>query len=258
VISALPIGGLRLLSLHVLSGKTLWMKTAPSDSTAREKLMPDKIPPANGRYPVLSAPGLILVGPAPDQIVNNSEAIQILAYPNPPTGVKRVGTLLTNKMAGILKQRSGGESDFAITDLVSGRRRYQCTRYVLNMQGLQASKMVVILMERTGSPDVTMQQLCNGLHLTEREQETVGLLVRGLTSKEIAQHMGISPNTVKSFLRLVMTKAGVSTRTGLIGRVSGIVPRSQAMSVGSGNNGSGNGNGKVVDLLSPAQRWKAG
>lgn len=67
-----------------------------------------------------------------------------------------------------------------------------------------------------------MHELCTRFHLTARERQAVGNLVKGLTSKEIAQEMGISPNTVKSFLRLVMTKAGVSTRAGLIGRVAGI------------------------------------
>jgi DNA-binding CsgD family transcriptional regulator len=43
--------------------------------------------------------------------------------------------------------------------------------------------------------------------------------MRGLTSKEIAQEMNISPNTVKSFLKLVMAKVGVSNRTGLVARV---------------------------------------
>jgi len=107
------------------------------------------------------------------------------------------------------------------------------------MQGQEGARTVVILMERTGSPEVTIQELCNGLRLTQREREAVGLLVRGLTSKEIAQHMGISPNTVKSFLRLVMTKAGVSTRTGLIGRVAGLVPRERAMSAAVGQGGNG-------------------
>jgi len=97
-----------------------------------------------------------------------------------------------------------------------------------------------------------MQELCQGLNLTQRERETVGLLVRGLTSKEIAQHMGISPNTVKSFLRLVMTKAGVSTRTGLIGRVSGIVPRSHSLSVVGGRNGNAGRWESVQDLRTRA------
>jgi DNA-binding CsgD family transcriptional regulator len=57
--------------------------------------------------------------------------------------------------------------------------------------------------------------------LTERERETVELLLQGLTSKEIAIRMNISPNTVKAFLRLVMVKMGVSTRSGIVGRVVG-------------------------------------
>jgi DNA-binding CsgD family transcriptional regulator len=46
-------------------------------------------------------------------------------------------------------------------------------------------------------------------------------LLQGLTSKEIAQRMGISPNTVKAFLRLVMVKMGVSTRSGIVGKIVG-------------------------------------
>jgi DNA-binding CsgD family transcriptional regulator len=46
-------------------------------------------------------------------------------------------------------------------------------------------------------------------------------LLQGLTSKEIAARMSISPNTVKAFLRLVMVKMGVSTRSGIVGRVVG-------------------------------------
>ena len=57
--------------------------------------------------------------------------------------------------------------------------------------------------------------------LTAREQETVQFLVEGLTSKEIAQRMKISPNTVKAFIRLVMVKMGVSTRSGIIGKIAG-------------------------------------
>jgi DNA-binding CsgD family transcriptional regulator len=54
--------------------------------------------------------------------------------------------------------------------------------------------------------------------LTNRECETVKLLMKGLTSKEIADQMSISPNTVKSFLKLVMAKVGASNRTGIIAK----------------------------------------
>ena len=59
------------------------------------------------------------------------------------------------------------------------------------------------------------------MHLTPREQETIQLLMEGLTSKEIAERMKISPSTVKAFLRLVMVKMGVSTRSGIVGKLLG-------------------------------------
>ena len=45
-------------------------------------------------------------------------------------------------------------------------------------------------------------------HLTPREQEVVQYLVEGLTSKEIAVRLEISPNTVKAFLHSVMITSG--------------------------------------------------
>jgi DNA-binding CsgD family transcriptional regulator len=177
---------------------------------------------------------MILIGPGQNQVTCNPEAIQILSYPTPSTGMKRLGALLKEKMGAFIKQGATTNGSHAVMEFISGRRCYRCTRYLLNVQALQGAKTVVILMERIGSPDVTMQELCTGLQLTQREREAVGLLVRGLTSKEIAQQMGISPNTVKSFLRLAMTKAGATTRTGLIGQVAGLVPRPRAMSVAAG------------------------
>jgi DNA-binding CsgD family transcriptional regulator len=40
-----------------------------------------------------------------------------------------------------------------------------------------------------------------------------------MTTKEIAAAMNISPNTVKSFVRLIMTKLNVSTRPAIIGKI---------------------------------------
>jgi DNA-binding CsgD family transcriptional regulator len=41
----------------------------------------------------------------------------------------------------------------------------------------------------------------------------------GLTSKEVATRMNISPNTVTAFLRLIMVKMGVTTRSGIVGKL---------------------------------------
>lgn len=54
--------------------------------------------------------------------------------------------------------------------------------------------------------------------LTEREREVLNLLVLGLTNKEIAERLVISPNTVKRHLKAVFAKLGVSTRAAAVAK----------------------------------------
>lgn len=77
-----------------------------------------------------------------------------------------------------------------------------------------------LLIERTASKLLPLSHLFNDYHLTPREQKTAELLAKGLTNKEIAARMGVSVNTVKAFIRFAMLKVGVSTRTGIIGRLA--------------------------------------
>ena len=80
--------------------------------------------------------------------------------------------------------------------------------------------MLQVLLERDSARVTSFSKVTERFHLTVREQEMVGLLTFGLTSKEIADRMNISPNTVKTFFRLVMTKMGVSTRSGIVGKIA--------------------------------------
>lgn len=48
--------------------------------------------------------------------------------------------------------------------------------------------------------------------LTTREQEVVALMQQGLTNKQIAQRIGVSPNTVKKHLAHVFQKFGLHSR----------------------------------------------
>ncbi|MGC9346873.1 MAG: Kelch repeat-containing protein [Anaerolineae bacterium] len=54
-----------------------------------------------------------------------------------------------------------------------------------------------------------------GESLTDRELEITDLVAEGLTNREIAARLFLSPNTVKVHLRNIFTKTGVSSRTEL-------------------------------------------
>lgn len=55
--------------------------------------------------------------------------------------------------------------------------------------------------------------------LTHREREVASLAAGGYRNREIAQHLGITENTVKRHLYSVYNKVGVDTRTQLANRL---------------------------------------
>jgi DNA-binding NarL/FixJ family response regulator len=61
--------------------------------------------------------------------------------------------------------------------------------------------------------DPAAAKLANPYHLTPRETDVLGCLQRGLQDKEIAQAIGISPQTVHTHLKRIFEKLGAHTRT---------------------------------------------
>jgi DNA-binding NarL/FixJ family response regulator len=64
-----------------------------------------------------------------------------------------------------------------------------------------------------------LSQVSQQFNLTQREREALEYLLQGLSGKEIANWMNVSPNTVKAFLRLIMTKMGVSSRSAVMRKI---------------------------------------
>jgi DNA-binding NarL/FixJ family response regulator len=69
------------------------------------------------------------------------------------------------------------------------------------------------------------------LRLSEREQSVINLLHLGMTNKEVAKEIGISPETVKIHVKAVCDKIGARNRTELVVRALelGLVQRIDAM-----------------------------
>lgn len=62
----------------------------------------------------------------------------------------------------------------------------------------------------------------NGRLLSSREAEILGFLVEGLTNKEIAARIFLSPETVKTYVTRILKKLGARNRTEAVVRALGI------------------------------------
>jgi DNA-binding CsgD family transcriptional regulator len=171
------------------------------------------------RHRVASTTGLILVDSLGRPLYYNCEAMTVLTYARQGKKPENVEDLLLNELQMMLPYRGDATRD--VSEFASGRRRYVCRLFALTSSaGKRSGGITAVLLERDSARVTSFSKIIERFHLTVREQEMVGLLTLGLTSKEIADRMNISPNTVKTFFRLVMTKMGVSTRAGIVGKIA--------------------------------------
>jgi DNA-binding CsgD family transcriptional regulator len=176
-------------------------------------------------HSVPTPPGLIVVDTALGVVAYNGEALQILTYPERPDKINQLDSWLTNKLRTDLLGRHSPPK--FVGGFRSAKRTYLCRSFPLDVKAHNgngsgtAAGLLVVMLERRSNNTAKITEISDRFGLTTRERETVEYLLEGLTSKEIAQRMKISPNTVKAFLRLVMVKMSVSTRSGIIGRIVG-------------------------------------
>ncbi|HLB90348.1 MAG TPA: LuxR C-terminal-related transcriptional regulator, partial [Terriglobales bacterium] len=138
-----------------------------------------------------------------------------------PRRGKPLELLLANKIRTILPQRKGNSRPDSQTEFLSGRRRYLCRAFSFSIGSAMPHTQTAMclermILERLPSPGIA-KQFC----LTPRELETAELLVLGFANKEIAARISISPNTVKNFVRMIMVKMRVTSRSGIVARILG-------------------------------------
>jgi DNA-binding CsgD family transcriptional regulator len=163
--------------------------------------------------------GILLLNSRLRPIHFNAEASDILGYPRKVREAPPLDVVLPATRSQLTK--SGQAAPIAV-EFASGRRRYVCRAFVLETSQGAAGRFqpkVVLVLERESKSPTDSARWSEAFQLTSRECQTVRLLLKGLTSKQIASEMSISPNTVKSFLKLAMAKVGASNRAGLVARI---------------------------------------
>ena len=165
---------------------------------------------------VNSPDGFLLFDASMNPIFVNHIAAQILVYPG---SAKDHGDLLSDKIRSTLLLTESSNPTVLVSRFTSGKRLYFCRAFrVSSTADRQLLPSLAVILERGSERSKPLTDLSQRFRLTAREQDVLRCLLEGLTSKEIGTRMGISPNTVKAFLRLIMVKMGVSTRSGIIGK----------------------------------------
>jgi DNA-binding CsgD family transcriptional regulator len=165
--------------------------------------------------------GVIVIDDSLNLVACNADAVQILTFPKNPETISDLKCWLTSKIRSCLVSRKSSAATTFVSEFQSAKRMHLCRAFPLttDTSSINPHPMLVLMLERKSREHFTMAEIANRYGLTSREQETARLLGEGLTSKEIATRMNISPNTVNSFVRLMMVKMNVSSRSAIIGKI---------------------------------------
>jgi len=147
-------------------------------------------------------------------------AAAILNGPNQPAAQAGRVLCLPDELTDLLSRRALMDVTPLKTGLRIGSCEYICRVYLLEGDGSRLTQSIVAIhLEKNLSASDAASEVGARYNLTERELEALEGILMGLGSKEVAERMNISPNTVKAFLRLIMIKMGVATRAGIVAKV---------------------------------------
>jgi DNA-binding CsgD family transcriptional regulator len=169
----------------------------------------------------LADDGLLIMDAFLNPIAADGGAAAILTVAN--QGVADRGAhsamCLPKDLQDLLKDHAADDLPACVQFRV-GNAGYNCRAFVIHPQNVETGQtMVALHFQKDTSVGNSIARVAALYHLTERERQALQGIAAGLTSKEIAAGMSISPNTVKSFLRIIMLKMGVATRVGLVGKL---------------------------------------
>lgn len=173
-----------------------------------------------GLLKVNEAGGVILMDSSLHIIAYDRGAAAILGMPEHTAPANRHSVPIPQEIQNIIDGKDISELHSHVTRLHTQNGHFSCTSYLMAPQnGVLSQPVLVLHLDRAISTLDVIDKVATKYRLTEREQEALKGIALGLTSKELADRMHISPNTVKAFLRLIMIKMSVTTRSGIVGKI---------------------------------------
>jgi len=103
----------------------------------------------------------------------------------------------------------------------SGKRQYivRGVRLYEDESSSEQNTQYMFILERIRSDLLNIPKIAREWNLNTREQDVRQLLFSDMSNKEIAHALGLTLNTVKTYIKHVMRKLGVSSRAGIISRI---------------------------------------
>lgn len=166
-----------------------------------------------------SGVGMVLLGPGGGIELANDVALQLLG--STAVGQRQSRWVAIQTVAGLLGRVLDGDACFVPTlDVVDPARGevYRLRAERLRHADGRARDLVLIEPGRLSDG----QHILPALGLTAREGEVAMAVLRGLSTKEIAASIRISPHTVQTHVRHIFDKVGVDSRQALASVLGGV------------------------------------
>jgi DNA-binding NarL/FixJ family response regulator len=172
---------------------------------------------ANGQEAVDRAAGLrpdVILMDIRMPVLDGLQATRrITALPVPPAGLPKILILTTFDLDDyVYEALRAGASGFLLKDASAGELA-TAVRVVAAGDGLLApgvTRRLIAEFARMGAPRRPARARLGDL--TERETEVLALVARGLTNAEIAAHLFVAEQTVKTHVSRVLMKLGLRDR----------------------------------------------
>lgn len=146
-------------------------------------------------------------------------AASILSFSRNNAAGQQATARLPEEIASQLSNRSPGELNHEAVHFRSGKFSYVCRVAVLHPYHPEGETLLALHIFRDRDVPEQIHRFAAAHELSYRERQTLLGIANGLTCKQIATNLNLSPNTVKTFQRLMMAKVGVTRRGELISKV---------------------------------------